>query len=301
MTITTKKLNTYLNGGYKVCIYEDGTKVRECFDSDIKPEFPESIDIKVTDYCDLGCKFCHENSTIKGRHSNLEFALKLFKGLPAGVELAIGGGNPMSWPDLTRFLSAMKKLCLVCNLTINGGHVSDNIDELKNLTEGKYIYGLGISYIGSQSKHFIECIKLANFYPNTVFHLIMGVHSLKDLDLILQKVENPKILLLGYKQHGRGLKYFGPEVDKNLKEWYRSVDSYFGRGAIISFDNLGIKQMNLRRFFSKEKWNEFFMGNDGQFTFYIDLVKEEYAISSTSKNRHKIEGKNAAEMFQSLS
>lgn len=57
-------LNQYINGNTLVTIYNDGTKIRE-YNKDPQPEFPESIDLKITDYCDMGCPYCHESSTKK--------------------------------------------------------------------------------------------------------------------------------------------------------------------------------------------------------------------------------------------
>jgi hypothetical protein len=52
----------YHNGNTVVTLLEDGTKVRE-WQGDAQPNHPESIDIKLTDYCDLGCQFCFPPDT----------------------------------------------------------------------------------------------------------------------------------------------------------------------------------------------------------------------------------------------
>ena len=58
------------------------------------------------------------------------------------------------------------------------------------------------------------------------------------------------------------------------------------------------KQLDIRRFFSDEKWSQFYMGNDGQFSMYMDLVKMEYARSSTSSDRFPIGDMTIKEMFK---
>lgn len=45
------------NGNYEIEIYDDGTKNR-IHDGNPQPEYPESLDVKFSDYCDAGCKFC---------------------------------------------------------------------------------------------------------------------------------------------------------------------------------------------------------------------------------------------------
>lgn len=78
-------------------IYEDGTKIQEWPDEEVpNPIYPNSFDLKITDYCDLGCKFCHEKSTTNGIHGDLSLMMDLVEQLPAGTEIAIGGGNPKS-------------------------------------------------------------------------------------------------------------------------------------------------------------------------------------------------------------
>lgn len=56
-------LGKYVNGNYVVTICRDGTKIRENELGYFEPEFPESMDVCITKYCDIGCKFCLPPST----------------------------------------------------------------------------------------------------------------------------------------------------------------------------------------------------------------------------------------------
>ncbi len=48
-------------------------------------------------------------------------------------------------------------------------------------------------------------------------------------------------------------------------------------------------------------WDAFYMGNDGEYTFYIDAVKQEFAINSTTKTRKTTTGFfDVARMFKQL-
>lgn len=85
-----KILNSYINGNHKVIIFDDGTKIKETgsfVTSDPKSnkddtanmtqrlkwvsndddhftyDFPENFDIKITDQCDAGCKYCFPANT----------------------------------------------------------------------------------------------------------------------------------------------------------------------------------------------------------------------------------------------
>jgi hypothetical protein len=54
MIIAKPLLAEYDNGDYHVRLYKDGTKVRS---GDGVPAFPESMDLKITNYCTVGCKW----------------------------------------------------------------------------------------------------------------------------------------------------------------------------------------------------------------------------------------------------
>lgn len=290
-------LHKYINGNYTVSLYDDGTKVRE-HEEPPAPIWPESMDVKVTDFCDANCGYCHEKSTIQGQHGCVDTGLKLFADLPAGTEIAIGGGNPLSWGrGLNQFTQKLHTQGVVCNLTVNSIHLRKSWDWLLDATKrkcwGGAVYGVGISYTKAFAK---ECVEFAKSYPHTVFHVIAGVHTVDEIQAIVERVQNPKILVLGYKVYGRGEKYFSPAVEQVMYDWFTRIHEFFGKkGLILSFDNLAIKQLKLQRFFSKEEWEKFYMGDDGKFTMYVDLVKKEYAKSSTSTVRYQIKDTDTAQ------
>ena len=62
-------INKYQNGPVTVEIYDDGTKIREWDDEKygIEPEleFAESLDVKITNYCDMNCAFCFPDKSVK--------------------------------------------------------------------------------------------------------------------------------------------------------------------------------------------------------------------------------------------
>ena len=73
--ISSIKISEYYNGNHKVSLYANGTKIKETNNPNADHftyEYPESFDLKITDYCDGGCKFCHENSTTNGKHADLK-------------------------------------------------------------------------------------------------------------------------------------------------------------------------------------------------------------------------------------
>ena len=121
MTNKCALLAKYKNGNYSVRLYDDGTKIKSTLYDDFVADFPDSIDLKITDYCDVNCPMCHESSSINGRHADLNSPF--LDTIGSGTELAIGGGNPLSHPDLAQFLARMKNRGVICNLTVNERHL----------------------------------------------------------------------------------------------------------------------------------------------------------------------------------
>ena len=164
MKVSSNVLNTYKNGNYVVRIYNDGSKVRLTLDDDFNASFPESIDIKITNYCDNNCPMCHENSSINGKHAVLDYPF--LNTLSSGTELAIGGGNPFSHPNLKDFLISMKEKGIICNITVNQNHFVKYLKVIKKLIDEKLIYGLGVSII--DESNIEEIINFAKENENVV-------------------------------------------------------------------------------------------------------------------------------------
>lgn len=291
-------LSSYKNGDYFIILKSDGTKIRTWDAVNPDNEFPETIDVKITDFCDLNCPYCHESSSIKGKDADLEWLLKLVKCLPFGVELAIGGGNPLSHDNLSSFLLERKG---INNLTVNAAHLTNNTSlqnehyqELaKEFIEKDLIKGLGLS------PQLLQNETLPDFildYKNLVRHVIVGVHSPYDLHGHLTK--KIKHLLLGYKRIGRGINYYNnlKLVDINLSDWAEELP-YILEECNVAFDNLALEQLDVKNNVSKTMWDKYYMGNDGQFSMYLDAVKKEFAISSTSLIRFPCENLTIPEMF----
>ena len=285
------KLIEYMNGNVKVTILEDGTKIRE-YDDEAKIEFPESMDVKITNYCDLNCAYCHENSNINGKHADLHVLLSKLKNLPAGVELAIGGGNPLAHPNLTYFLTMLKEAGLIANITVNQVHVSMYKNLLISLIVKDLVKGIGISIVNNDFKTIKE---LKTYSDNIVYHVIAGINDVNIIEK-LSNLGNSKTLILGYKDFGRGVVYRSKEVDVNLKHWYQHLAEYM-RESTISFDNLAIEQLDVRRFFTIDGWDRFYMGDDFTFTMYIDAVNQEYAPTSRDSDRKPFNGLTLLEYF----
>jgi len=271
-------LGRYKNGNFVTTILSDGTKIRETKDDEFIPSFAENMDIKICNYCDMGCKFCHEGSTINGKFGNI-LNEKFIDTLHPYQEVAIGGGDATSHPDLIPFLKKLKEQKVIANMTVNQIHFEKKHELIKKLVDEKLIYGLGVSLV-NPTKHFIELIKQ---YPNAVIHVINGV--LKPSDIKALENNDLKMLILGYKHLRRGNEYFEEEQkDIEVKQqWlYENLEDIIQKFNVVSFDNLAIEQLNVKRLLTQKEWDEFYMGRDSEFTYYIDMVEKKFAKSSTA-------------------
>ena len=273
-----KLLGIYKNGNFTTKIFSDGTKIRETEDDEFKAAFAENMDIKISNYCDMGCKFCHEGSTKNGKHGNI-LNEKFIDTLHPYQEVALGGGDATSHPNLIPFLQKLKDKKVIVNMTVNQKHFEQKQNLIKRLVDEKLIYGIGVSLVNPTD----EFISLVQQYPNAVIHVINGVIRPSDVEALSDK--NLKMLILGYKQLRRGNEYYVADHENIVVKqmWLKdNLDKIVNHFKVVSFDNLAIEQLNVQRLMSKEEWDEFYMGDDGTMTYYIDMVERKFARSSTA-------------------
>lgn len=271
-------LGRYKNGNFHVAIFDDGSKIRETNDDEFVPDFAENMDIKICNVCDVLCPFCHEGSTKNGKLGDI-LNEKFIDTLHSYQEVAIGGGDVTSHPDLIPFLQKLKEKKVIANITVNQVHFERKQELIKKLVDEKLIYGLGVSLV-NPTDHFL---KLTKQYPNAVIHVINGILSESDVE----KLQNNdlKMLILGYKHLRRGNEYFEAdqtEVENKQRWLYENLESLVDKFKVVSFDNLAIEQLQVKRLLSQEEWDKFYMGDDSEFTYYIDMVERRFAKSSTA-------------------
>ena len=257
----------YQNGNVLVRLYEDGTKFRYCKGIP-KPAFPESIDLKIINRCHVGCEFCHEDSRPNGRLANLGITLQRISCLPKGVEIAIGGGDLAQHPDLYSFIKDLRELEYVVSVTIRYGKP---IGIASSLINGM----IGLSGTPIEQVHYL------NSDTKVIQHVIAGITEVEDL------MNYQKVLVLGFKHFGRAQKMDQSIVHANLDRWRKNIHRYLGTRHIM-FDNLAIEQLDLRRFYSDEGWRKLYMGDDGQFSMYVDAVTGKFAINSMAPKKERV-------------
>ena len=91
------------------------------------------------------------------------------------------------------------------------------------------------------------------------------------------------------------------KIDAKIAELEAKIPEYLESFKVLSFDNLALEQLNIKKYVSPEDWKAHYMGDDGSFTMYIDLVKEEFAKNSTSVDRYNLNDyKSIEEIFNKI-
>lgn len=273
-------LGRYKNGNVITTIYSDGTKERFTYDDEFHPVFAENMDIKICNRCDRGCHWCHEGSTPDGKLGDI-MNEKFINTLHAYQEVALGGGNVLEHPDLIPFLQKLRDKKVIPNITLNQKHFEDNINLVEELTLKKLIFGIGVSLENPTEKF----IKKVNKFPNAVIHVINGIFTESDCAALSN--HGLKLLILGYKNLRRGSQFLLNESDtihQNQKWLENHINDLISNFTVVSFDNLAIEQLAIKERWSlsDELWDEFYAGDDGNFTYYIDMVERKFARSSTA-------------------
>jgi hypothetical protein len=288
----------YKNGNALIAIENDGSRVIE-YEDTLSLDYPLNIDIRVSTQCSFGlnpingksfCSFCHESATTNGQECDYNALKEKLDDLPAGIELAIGANNLTD--NLYEFLIWAKFKNYICNLTINQGHLRRDLFLLNQLMTYGYIKGLGVSY-RSSLKWDVPFEVLD--YENTVFHVIAGIDSIKDVMELKEKGVR-KVLVLGEKDFGfnKGKVDLTTRVHKEWLWWVHKLLSIFD---VVSFDNLALEQLRIRRFFSDTNWETF---NQGEHSFYINAVDGYFAPSSRSAEKQGWNCTDVKKYFKSL-
>lgn len=266
----------YRNGNSTVIINSvNGTKERITEDDDFDLEFPETIDINCTTFCTGGCPFCYAECSVNGKHAEL-MGQKFIDTLHPYTEVALQV-NDLTHPELIDFLQKLKKRKIFANITVNQIHFQQKEEFIKRLVDADLVKGIGISLM-NPTQDFIRKVKK---YPNAVIHTINGIIKASDIEAL--RDHDLKVLILGYKNKGRGVQYFSDnEVNIVARQRYLydilpTLPSHFD---VLSFDNLALEQLDVKRILSPQQWEEIYLGDEGTSSMFVDLVSGKFGVSS---------------------
>lgn len=287
-------IHRYKNGNTYVSIDDfDGTKERITFDQDFIAAFPETMDVNISQYCEHHCSFCYSNCSVNGKHADFSKYEKLLDSVHPYTELAINLNSQWN-PRLLQFLRKMRDKKVIVNATIRQEDFMDNSAVLLGLTEDQLLWGIGVS-LEHPTEEFIERLRE---FPNAIIHVINGIVSPEDIKALSD--HDIKMLILGYKQVGRGIDWYSKEGEdiRHRQEWLdANLPEIAKHFSIISFDNLAVEQLNVRNLVDEETWSTRFLGEDGSISFYINLVDGYFAKNSLSSVHYPIGDKTVDECF----
>lgn len=279
----------YRNGNAVVTLdLRDGTRIIEYPDNEpLTLDTPLNIDIRVSTQCPYGydtvtkkstCAFCHESALVNGvecHYGVLQQVLMDAK-LPRGTEIALGVNEVTD--NLVQFVKNLYRLGLVVNITMNERYILQYGDTgLKQMLS--YVFGLGISYRSLQG-----CLSLPDWiadYPHTVIHVINGIDNFDDVKEL--SVKYHKLLVLGEKDFGFNRGKVNLDTLEH-KQWKSNIMQLTKIFDIVSFDNLGLQQLEIRGKITDEEYKSFYQG---EHSMYINAVEQYFAPSSRTRNNIK--------------
>jgi pyruvate-formate lyase-activating enzyme len=268
---------------------KNGKKIRFSFDDKevTKSLYPELVDLKITDYCDKGCKFCYQGSTKKGKHADVQNVRNILAALGEMnvFEVAIGGGEPTLHPEFAEILNIAKREGTIPNFStatyswlINEG----TVEAVKENVGGfaySYSYDKKDGWVTHPAviKHIISMFDKFGLRDKLSLQIIPNLfdeYALSDIFKVAAEEKIP-VTLLGYKTVGRA-KNYGKPYNVN---WVEKLGKL--KKENIS-PTIGIDTSLAVEYADKLKGYPGFMYSkkEGDFSMYIDAVKEEAGPSS---------------------
>ena len=276
----SKILYQYSNGNASVVIHDDGTRIIEA-PGNLKLDYPLNIDVRLSRKCTYGhnpdtgksvCGFFHESATTDGNSAtwgDIDAFFASIKGLPEGTEIALGVNQFDSL--VYYFLGWCKERKLIVNITVNQGFLKRDGRNINLCIADNLVHGLGISY----RPNVADIPAGLTDYQNMVVHVIAGINTIEEVKLLATKGVK-KILVLGEKDFGFNLGKVRLVSDSH-RQWYRQVHELFDLFDVVSFDNLALEQLNVKRFV--KNWEEMYQH---EFSFYANVVDKTFSPSSRS-------------------
>lgn len=269
------------NGNVHVTLYGDGTRIIDFPGDDpqnIALDYPLNVDIKLSSRCAFGldprtrravCNFCHESARTDGIEGDYEQLEQILSELPLTTEIAIGINEVTN--RLIHFLSGMKTQGRIVNGTFNQGLIRTGAH--RPIVEQGLLRGIGISWRRASWGMDDPIYR----HPDAVLHVIAGIDDFAEILNVVKAGKVRKLLVLGEKDFGFNLGQVDLSSPSHI-EWRQRLHELFEH-ALVSFDNLALEQLNVRRFFRKENWTAF---HQGERSIYIDAVRKVFAPSSRS-------------------
>ena len=284
-------LKTYYPEHTTVCRKEDsiwvlfnretGHKVTLSFDGVIerpRPEAPELLDVKVTDFCLYGCPMCYQASTPDGKHADMSGVRQLAEwcGNNRVFEVAIGGGEPTMHPDFINILRAFRDKNVVPNFTTH------NMNWLRDEEmRPRILKHIGAFALSVDSNNYQDAIRHVEKYADgkANFHVVLGTMNQWGFKSIMRAAHKHdiQVTILGWKPIGRGTSY----VPEPYAWWLDAVMELNKEHECPAF---GIDTVVAQEFDKEMKAigipSYLYHTEEGKYSYYFDMVNFKYGKSS---------------------
>lgn len=256
----------------------DGTKIRFAVGRYEKAGKPELCDVKISDYCPIGCEFCYMDSTIFGKHcsvKNIEVIAREM-GRAKVWEVALGGGETTSHPEFVRILKIFRDNGVVPNFTTKvPAAVRKFWPEIKDLIGG-------FAYSAETPAQIRSAAKLLRDVPKgkASLHYVMGLGDKESFKEYMRAADEVgwRVTLLGYKTSGRGKDV----VPYPYNWWVKAVDELIAEGRCPSFS---IDTPLADQYAGRMPVDDFmYHRHEGKFSVFIDAVEMKMGASSFENN-----------------
>lgn len=230
-----EKLVIDMDGSFSLC-------------GDVHLATPTLVDIKITDFCNKGCRFCYQSSTNDGKHANFDDIKSIIDACSRmGVfEISIGGGEPTQHPQFEEIVRYISSKGMTPNFTTK--NISYSPINIYNLIGG-YSYSVG----GSNEQLLRQCCSrhLDGTLKKMSVHII--THTVSDSSISKNaswdslynsyKYWKLPVILLGFKSVGRAktlYHYNGREWSDD--EFRSSIDFFISCRTSIAVDTACAKR-----------------------------------------------------------
>jgi len=283
------------DGWWTIFDRNGGTKVRLCLSVETKPEpafkTPHLVDLKITNKCDRGCRFCYQSSTPEGVHAPFgwEFGEKEgFKGVPIDdicralskarvFEVALGGGEPTLHPAFSQILRSFRVQGVVPNFSswTTAWMAIDDIAQAVRENCGSFavstLHPDEIAVIGRWNERIRQESHHCSMHGHGVVQIPLGCHpEAKIVRAVEECIERGVgVTFLGFKAVGRASSITPEPYGKRL---FRVMTKAFERWMGASVDSVFVKE--------HEDWlkatgisKELIVVREGIESCYVDAVE----------------------------
>lgn len=273
-----------------------------------KSSVPTLVDISITSYCDKGCKFCYQSSSIHGKHADKNHVFSVLDKLKkAGVlEIVFGGGEPTSHPDFSEILKYAKNLGFVVSFTTRN-YTLDSHPAVKHILDNTKSIAFSCNTPEDVEKvvEYDARLDAKNiwFRGNTTIQNILGLTNLEGLKEFLDECSNnyitQNVSLLGYKEFGFGAN----RKSENVDGWIDLIKTYVDDNENKCNLSFGIDSIVVKKYkdelISSGIDYRMLVAEEGKFSCYIDTVNNTIASSSFTNTKFQFDD-NWLETYKSF-